>query len=104
MNKTFYKGTELKFKVTLECPGFSMENDNFSLDIVSGKVRVTLGKEDLAVVGEEGNKEYYAYVETDDLPTGNVKVIATAYVDDTGASGGKRQEVAVAQLCTLVNP
>ena len=104
MNKTFYKGTELKFKVTLECPGFSMENDDFSLDIVSGKTKVTLEKEDLAVVGEEGSKEYYAYVETDDMPTGNVKVIATAFVPDEEATGAIRKEIAVAQLCTLINP
>lgn len=104
MNKTFYKGTELKFKVTLECPGFSMEEDDFELVIVSGKTTMELKKEDLAVVGEEGNKEYYAYVETDEFPTGNVKVIARVFVPDSEASEGIRQEIAVATLCTLVNP
>lgn len=95
-----YKGTELKFKVELESGGFDMYRDDFELEVVSGGTSVRLVKEELQE--EEGS--YYGYVETEDLDTGIVKVIAKAYVPDKGASGGVRQEVSVAQLCNLVNP
>ena len=95
-----YKGTELKFKVELESGGFDMSRDDFELEVVSGTTSVTLQKEDL----HEEDGSYYAYVDTMELDTGQVKVIGKACVPDTGASGGIRQEIAVAQLCTLVNP
>jgi len=117
---TFYKGTEIKFKVDLQCAGFSMAEDNFQLNIVSGKTSVTIehlyedtigGFHEDVVVTPEGcgslskvGDDFYAYVDTNVLAVGAVKVIATAQVDDSGATGGKRQEVAVCQLCNLVNP
>ena len=95
-----YRGTEIKFKIELESGGFDMLRDDFDLEVVSGSSRVKLSKDDLY----EEDGVYYGYVNTDELQTGQVKVIATAYVTDKGASGGVRQEVSVAQLCNLVNP
>jgi len=118
--KTYYKGTEVKFKVNLQCAGFSMATDNFQLKIVSGKTSVTIehiiedtigGSHEEVIVTPEGcgslskvGDDFYAYVDTEVLAVGAVKVISTAQVDDSGATGGKRQEVSVSQLCNLVAP
>lgn len=118
--ETFYKGTEIKFKVNLNCAGFSMASDSFQLKVVSGKTSVIIeksiedtagGSQEEVIVTPEGagslsrvGDDYFAYVDTDYLAVGTVKVIGTAQIDDSGATGGKRQEVCVEQLCNLVNP
>ena len=118
--ETFYKGTEIKFKVKLNCVGFSMTSDNFQLKVVSGKTSVSIeksiedtigGSREEVIVTPEGagslsrvGDDYFAYVDREYLAVGAVKVIGTAQIDDSGATGGKRQEVCVDQLCNLVDP
>jgi hypothetical protein len=97
---TIYKGTELKFKVELTANGFSMAENDFEVEVKSGKTSVTLAKEDLIV----NSGDYYGIVPTDTLAPGEVKLVATAHIPDSDADDGVRNEVAVTSLCTLVKP
>ena len=97
---TIYKGTELKFKVELTATGFSMADDEFEVEVKSGKTSVVLDKEDLIL--NSGN--YYGIVSTDNLAPGEVKFVCTAHIPDSDASDGVRNEVAVYNLCTLAKP
>ncbi len=94
---TIYKGTELKFKVELTATGFSMADNNFEIEVKSGKTSVVLAKEDLVV----NQGEYFGIVDTSELAPGEVKLIATAHIPDSDADDGMRNEVAVVNLCTL---
>lgn len=98
--ETYYRGTELKFKVTVTATGFSMANDDFKVEVKSGRSSITLEKEDLI----EKSGEYYAVIDTNELPAGTLKLVATAYVPDSDADDGIRNEVAVTNLCQIVNP
>lgn len=98
--ETYYRGTELKFKVELTAAGFSMASDDFEIEVKSGRSTISMAKEDLI----EKSGEYYAVIDTSDLPAGTLKLVATAHVPDTDADDGVRNEVAVANLCKIVNP
>jgi hypothetical protein len=98
--ETYYRGTELKFKVTVTATGFSMADDDFEVEVKSGRSSITLEKEDLIVK----SGEYFAVIDTNELPAGTLKLVATAHVPDTDADDGIRNEVAVTNLCQIVNP
>lgn len=99
MNK-YYKGTELRFKVALSADGFSMLDDAWKLEVISGGESVVIMKDDSRV--RLINDSYYVYLDTKPLPVGFIRVVGTAYVPDENASGGLREEVAVDYLCELV--
>ena len=98
--ETYYKGTELKPKIELTAQGFSMTNDEFEIEVKSGRSSITMEKEDLIVK----NGEYYAYIDTNELQAGTLKLIATLHVPDSDAPDGIRNEIAVTNLCSIVNP
>ena len=114
MAQTFYKGDEVKFSIDLQVPGFSMDDNNFDVEVASPKASVKASKnastDDLIIFDEtvtpaEGDpyKVWYAIVDTTTLTTGDLKVIATAHIPDTYASGHMRRQSAVATLGTLKN-
>lgn len=94
-----YLGTELKFVVTITAGGFDMDQDDFNVvfkNTTNGNT-IELAKSDLVNDGEF----YYALVNTEDLGTGYVNVVTTAYVPDADFDDGKRTEVNV--IYELVN-
>lgn len=124
-----YKGDEIKFAINIEAPGFDMETDDFDIEVKSGNKSVKGYKdatktEDTAVVifketttvqpdTEDSNDDsqepvtvntWYAIVNTAELPVGQMRVIATAYIVDANADDGVRKSIAVAQLDRLVEP
>lgn len=113
-----YLGEEKKFSIELTAPGFSMDDNDFELEIsvpkgsVKGNKGNTVGDTGLlifseTVTPEEGDpyKVWFGIIDTSKLPgTGDMKVIGTAFVPDAAAGDIVRKEIAVATLGTLANP
>lgn len=125
------KGDEPKFAINLTAPGFSMDTDDFDVEIVSSRggslkgekrtpmvmgtdVRIFYETSEVTVPPEEEGgeptvreeKTWYVIVDTskDLLPGGNLKVIATCYVPDTNANDGIRRQTATEILDRFIEP
>lgn len=113
-----YKGEEKKFSINLTAQGFSMDEDDFEIEVATAKGSVKASKsaptDDLrifrepALAGSGTSSEegiWYGIIDTSKLPgTGDVKVIGAAFITDANANDGVRKEIAVGTLGTLVNP
>ena len=124
-----YKGDEIKFSIELTAQGFSMDDDDFDIEVVSARGGSVKGsknppagsdtdviifseeKETTIPPAEEGGEPttetstvWYAIVKTEKLETSELRVIATAYVPDTHADDGIRKQTAVKVLDNLKNP
>ena len=107
-----YLGTELKFKVKITAPGFSMENDDFTIQLVnkgvpsprmigqtvSRNVSRTYHKDELVI---DDNGDYYLCFNTEDFGIGLITAIITAYVPDTAFLDGLRTEVYKTDLVNI---
>lgn len=126
--QNFYKGDEIKFEIDLSAPGFSMDDDDFEIEVATKKssikgfkgdthdpedpdVPIVIFKE--AVGGdptdsdsseEEPVEKWFAIADTSTLTIGPMRVIATAHVVDPNANDGIRKQIAVDDLGNLVNP
>lgn len=105
----FYKGSEIKFKIELEAEGFDMDRDDFDIEVASPRGSVKGHKnasqgEDNAVVIFKENDDWFAIVDTTELPTGEYRVIGTAYIPDVHATGAVRTDIGVAKLGLLIEP
>ena len=122
----YYKGDEIKFAINLKGPGFSIDNDDFDIEVKSGNTSVkgykdasksqdtdvVIFKETKTVTPEteEGDEPqepvtvstWYAIVDTSKLALSNMRVIATAYIVDANANDGVRKNIAVQTLGKLV--
>lgn len=129
---TFYRGSEIKFKLELEAEGFNMDRDDFKIDVVSGNTKVSGDKWNsqaadttipeearLAVIifrdpALSGNSDssssideedgWYAIVNTTTLAVGDMKLVAWAYVPDGNADDLIRTDIAVTSIGRLINP
>jgi len=111
-----YKGEKRKFEILLTAPGFSMDTDDFEIEVKSPKTSVKASKsfpnEDLNIFREDSDSSssgedegtWYAIVNTAKLSLGDLKVVATALVNDSHASGNVRPQIDVKPLGTLKNP
>lgn len=108
----FYKGSEIKFKVELTAEGFSMDDNDFDIEVASPRGSVKGSKTGTATTNQGSvalalNKEgddWFAVADTNDLTKGELRVIATAHIPDTSASDGVRNEIDVQVLGTLLTP
>lgn len=118
---TFYKGTEVKFSISLTAQGFSMDDDEFEIEVVTPRASVKGYKTptestqttDIVIFKEvpstdedssdEAVSSWYGIVDTSKLNVGEVRVVATAHIPDSNAPDGIRDEIAVAKLGTLTN-
>lgn len=122
----YYKGDEIKFAINLGAPGFSMDENDFDIEVKSGNTSVkgykdpsksedtpvVIFKETTTVTPEtEGDEEpqepvtvstWYAIVDTSSLALADMRVIATAYIVDANANDGVRKNIAVQKLGKLV--
>jgi len=106
---TFYKGDEVKFAIELTAQGFSMDDDNFDIEVSSPKASVKASKstpapENALVIFKDNEEEpatWYAIVATSKLNPGDLRVIATAYVPDTEGPDGVRRQSDIKTLGTL---
>lgn len=124
-----YKGEEIKFAINIEAPGFSMDDDDFEIEVKAGNTSVkgykdSTKSQDTAVrifyeeetiqpeTGEDEEpqepvtvKTWYVIVNTSTLAIGKqMRVISTAYIVDANADDGIRKSIAVATLDRLVDP
>ena len=124
-----YKGDEIKFSIELTAQGFSMDDDDFDIEVVSsrgGSVKgsknppagsdtdVIIFSEEVETTippAEEGGEPtvetttvWYAIVKTEKLEPNELRVIATAYVPDANADDGIRKQTAVKVLDNLKKP
>lgn len=126
-----YKGDEAKFSINLTAPGFSMDTDDFDVEIAStnggslkGYKNPPAGSDnDVIIYSETVEKQipsddpegeptvetvttWYVIVDTTKnlVSNGTLKVIATAYVPDAHANDGIRRQTAVATLDKLIEP
>lgn len=118
----YYKGDEIKFAIELTAPGFSMDDDDFTIEVASPSnsvkgyknppqdagTDVMIFKESDSSSSEETTDEsggtWYAIVNTSKLAVGALRVIATALIPDAHADDGIRTSIAVQKLATLKNP
>ena len=116
----YYKGDEIKFSINLEAPGFSMDDDDFDIEVKSGNTSVKgskgAGKQSTSglvifkenVTPEEDGAEpiptWFAIVDTATLALGSMRVISTAYIVDANANDGVRKNISVQSLGKLVDP
>lgn len=113
----FYKGTEIKFSIELTAEGFSMDDDDFDIEVASPRDSVIGHKNatkdnttdvvifpDTVSIDGETISGWFAIVNTENLSPGELRVIATAYVEDANANDNIRKEIAVAQLGKLLIP
>lgn len=89
MQENVYIGTELKFKVSIVADGFSMSDDDFSVEIVRGDRRLLFEKDDLVRDGDD----FYCCFDTAYFGTGYIQAIIRAYVPDDDFDDGIRTEV-----------
>ena len=122
----YYKGDEIKFAIEIKASGFSMDDDDFDIEVKSGNTSVkgckdasksqdtdvVIFKETKTVQPEtpEGEEPadpvtvntWYAIIDTSKLAFGKMRVIATAYIVDANANDGVRKNIAVQTLGNLV--
>lgn len=90
-----YVGTKLKYKVEITAEGFSMDDDEFEVEVRRGRQSVVIKKQDMLIHDpEEGDVEYYIVVDTEALGPGRYEVITRAYVPDDDFEDGVRLEIA----------
>ena len=123
------KGTEKKYAINLTAPGFSMDEDDFELEVAVGKESINGYKnppqgasEDLLVFKETTTQTtenpedpenptvtevntWYIIVNTAAFnTTGDMKLIATAHIPDANANGSIRNDIVKTTLDSLINP
>ena len=125
----YYKGDEIKFAIDINAPGFDIDTDDFEIEVATRRSKVTGYKnvekqEDTAVVifresaqsdsnsdssssdssQEGGSGQWFAIVDTSTLDAGEMRVIMRAFITDANANDGKRVNIDVKPLGTLLNP
>jgi len=122
MANIYYKGDEVKFSINLTAPGFSMDEDDFDIEVSTPKASVKASKgaptDDLRIFREpeldsssdnsDSNSSeepqsgtWYAIVDTAKLGDGEMRVFATAHIKDAHANDYVRNQTAVTSLGTL---
>ena len=104
-------GGILKYKVEITAEGFSMEDDEFSVEVSRGSKSIIFEKPDMliheveteVVVPGSGSgegttetvveTEYYIAIDTEVLGAGQYVAITRAYVPDDDVEGGVRVEI-----------
>ena len=84
-----FLGTDLKFIIEIESPGFDITRDDFEVLLEGGEGSVLLRKED--IVRDDNN--WYICFSTKDLGAGLVYATVTAHVPDDDFEDGIRDEV-----------
>lgn len=93
-----YIGTELKFKVKIAAEGFSMDSDDFKIELVNGSKKLSFDKKDLV---HTSDGKWLVCFDSKDLGVGPVWMISYAYIPDSDFWDGLRTEVNKTRLCTI---
>lgn len=96
----YYIGEEAKFTFEAKGTGFSMNSDDFDVEVSAGGATVSAQKrgsttrvstEDLSIFKE--NSQWYFIVNTTKLAEGPLILSVTAYIPDANAFDGIRTEI-----------
>ena len=96
--ESYYIGTDLKFKIDIQCAGFQMQRDDFSITLHQPNKNVTLHKTDLL---EDENHDFYLTLNSNDFAPGIIQMIVEVKVADSDFEDGFRNEVTVIDLCKI---
>lgn len=88
-----YVGTKLKYKVEITAEGFSMDENDFEVEVRRGKQSVVITKADMLMHDGDDGMEYYITIDTEALGPGTYEVITRAYVPDDDFEDGVRPEI-----------
>ncbi len=104
----YYIGTDLKFAITLTATGFDQSEDDYVVDIYSGKSKITLTVANGGIKYNETTGDYYLLVPTEQLRPGTLRMVVTAYVPDSDFPGeegheGTRREVVAQDIAYISN-
>lgn len=104
----FILGSAVKFEIDLSAEGFSMNNDDFDVEIAGAKNSVYASKNTPDPQGNftiyKESNTWYGILKTDAVGLGDCKLIATAYITDSAAHGGNRKEIASTSFGRIVKP
>lgn len=108
------RGTEKKFAIELTAPGFSMDDNDFEIEVsvstesIKGYKTPPQGAATDVLIFKEtagGTSTWYMIVNTAAFTKlGDMKAVATAHIPDANANDGIRNEVVKTILGTLANP
>lgn len=95
-----YEGQGMKFALDIASPGFSMDDDDFELEVSneSNGRKLKIAKTDM-LVRDDGT--YIFTVDTNKTGRGRLVLTTTAYVPDTDFDGGIRVEIDKKELCRV---
>lgn len=95
-----YEGQGMKFALDIASPGFSMDDDDFELEVSneSNGRKLKIAKTDM-LVRDDGT--YIFTVDTKKTGRGSLVLTTTAYVPDTDFDGGIRVEIDKKELCRV---
>lgn len=99
MDKTFL-GTELKYLLKINSPGFSMATDEFEATVEGNGGGMTFHKSDFPT---DASGNYYLCFNTRDFGAGPISVTITAHVPDVDFPDNFRDEVTkISNLITVL--
>lgn len=98
----YYVGTELKFALTIESEGFSMDDDQWIAKVICGKNEVKCCKLNNSKRGDDG--QWYILVDTSKLGSGQCYLVVEIDVPDFDFPDEYRHEVLKQErpLCELM--
>lgn len=109
---TAIQGTDLKFRVEIECPGLDLSVDEIEVFISSRSNEIPVvhtdsmaggGLEDKAAwfADPDAVNAIYVCIPTRHLPCAALWLVVKAYVPDPDFPDGERTEISRLKLCTL---
>ena len=102
-----FKGSERKFMLEIDAPGFSMHDDDFTVTLKQNTTEKEFAKSDIIEESytDQGVERYRYYLcfDTSIFDRGPVDCIVRAYVPDTDFPDGLRTEIDKFAI-TIVEP
>lgn len=92
-----YKGTDLKFAINIDSPGFNMDDDDFTIELINGRRKVIIDKDNM-VHGDDG---WYLCFDSSEMGSGDITIVVYAHVPDDDFEDGIRTEVYKDILCHI---
>lgn len=87
----WYVGEDLKFLVEMTAPGFSMDDDDWSVTVRIGSKDVAEFKKEDCIRDNDGN--WYVCIEADILSRGPLTLVGHARIPDMDFDDGIRDEI-----------
>lgn len=95
----YFVGTELKLALTIECEGFDMDTDPWTVKVTRGNNSIICDKTQNALEDEEN--QWYILVDTALLGSGTYNIVVDIDVPDNDFDDGFRHEVIKKELLKI---